>query len=157
MGSELPGNLLAPRFRNPSPLGVSEFSCRDTLVQMNAKAGIRVRKGTQPSASTATVTSDPEKTPSSSLLVILAAGWWAFSWLVWRGLDIVLNKCSLNSWMGGCGPGCPLSRAWCVSPLMMSIGNQKFGIPIKYRYQIGICYFSPRFLGIFSVSWVLSS
>ena len=34
---------------------------------------------------------------------------------------------------------------------MMSIGNQKFGIPRKYRYQIGIWYFCPKFLGIFLV------
>ena len=35
--------------------------------------------------------------------------------------------------------------------LVMSIGNQKFGIPRKYQYQIGIWYFSPKFLGIFLV------
>ena len=34
---------------------------------------------------------------------------------------------------------------------MMSIGNQKFGIPRKYQYQIGIWYFCPKFLGIFLV------
>ena len=33
----------------------------------------------------------------------------------------------------------------------MSIGNQKFGIPRKYQYQIGIWYFCPKFLGIFLV------
>ena len=33
----------------------------------------------------------------------------------------------------------------------MSIGNQKFGIPRKYQYQIGIWYFCPTFLGIFLV------
>ena len=38
---------------------------------------------------------------------------------------------------------------WCE--LVMSIGNQKFGIPRKYRYQIGIWYFYPRFRGIFLV------
>ena len=35
--------------------------------------------------------------------------------------------------------------------LVMSIGNQKFGIPRKYQYQIGIWYFCPEFLGIFLV------
>ena len=35
--------------------------------------------------------------------------------------------------------------------LVMSIGNQKFGIPRKYQYQIGIWYFCPKFLGIFLV------
>ena len=34
----------------------------------------------------------------------------------------------------------------------MSIGNQEFGIPRKYQYQIGIWYLCPKFLGIF---WVL--
>ena len=38
-----------------------------------------------------------------------------------------------------------------VSGLMMSIGNQKFGIPRKYQYQIGIWYFCTKFLGIFLV------
>ena len=33
----------------------------------------------------------------------------------------------------------------------MSMGNQKFGIPRKYKYQIGIWYFCPKFLGIFFV------
>ena len=33
----------------------------------------------------------------------------------------------------------------------MSIGNQKFAIPRKYQYQIGIWYFYPKFLGIFLV------
>ena len=33
----------------------------------------------------------------------------------------------------------------------MPIGNQKFGIPRKYQYQIGIWYFCPKFLGIFLV------
>ena len=35
--------------------------------------------------------------------------------------------------------------------LVMSIGNQKFGIPRKYQCQIGIWYFCPKFLGILSV------
>ena len=35
--------------------------------------------------------------------------------------------------------------------LVMSIGNQKFDIPRKYQYQIGIWYFRPKFLGIFLV------
>ena len=35
--------------------------------------------------------------------------------------------------------------------LVMPIGNQKFGIPRKYQYQIGIWYFCPKFLGIFLV------
>ena len=35
--------------------------------------------------------------------------------------------------------------------LVMSIGNQKFGIPRKYQNQIGIWYFCPKFLGIFLV------
>ena len=39
----------------------------------------------------------------------------------------------------------PWSRA------VMSIGNQKFGIPRKYQYQIGIWYFCSKFLGIFLV------
>ena len=30
----------------------------------------------------------------------------------------------------------------------MPIGNQKFGIPRKYQYQIGIWYFCPKVLGI---------
>ena len=33
----------------------------------------------------------------------------------------------------------------------MSIGNQGFGIPRKYEYQIGIWYICPKFLGIFLV------
>ena len=33
----------------------------------------------------------------------------------------------------------------------MSIGNQKFGIPRKYQYQIGIWYFCPKVLGVFLV------
>ena len=33
----------------------------------------------------------------------------------------------------------------------MPIGNQKFGIPRKYEYQIGIGYFCPKVLGIFLV------
>ena len=33
----------------------------------------------------------------------------------------------------------------------MPIGNQKFGIPRKYQYQIGIWYYCPKFLGIFFV------
>ena len=33
--------------------------------------------------------------------------------------------------------------------VVMTIGNQKFGIPRKYQYQIGIWYLSPNFLGIF--------
>ena len=37
------------------------------------------------------------------------------------------------------------------SELVMSIGNQKFGIPRKYQSQIGIWYFCPKFLGIFLV------
>ena len=35
------------------------------------------------------------------------------------------------------------------SELVMSIGNQKFGMPRKYHNQIGIWYFCPKFLGIF--------
>ena len=34
---------------------------------------------------------------------------------------------------------------------MMSVGNQKFGIPRKYQYQIGIWYFCVKFIGIFLV------
>ena len=41
------------------------------------------------------------------------------------------------------------------SRLVMSIGNQKFGIPTylprKYQYQIGIWYFCSKFPGIFLV------
>ena len=33
----------------------------------------------------------------------------------------------------------------------MSIGKQKFRIPRKYQYQIGIWYFCPKFLGTFLV------
>ena len=33
----------------------------------------------------------------------------------------------------------------------MSIGYQKFGIPRKYQYQIGIWYFCLTFLGFFLV------
>ena len=33
----------------------------------------------------------------------------------------------------------------------MPIGNQKFGIPRKYQYQIGIWYLYSKFLGIFLV------
>ena len=44
-------------------------------------------------------------------------------------------------------PGC---ERLCYT-LVMSIGNQKFGIPRKYQYQIGIWYFCPNFLGIFLV------
>ena len=46
--------------------------------------------------------------------------------------------------MGG-QPGSGASR------IVMSIGNQKFGIPRKYQNQIGIWYFCPKFLGIFLV------
>ena len=35
--------------------------------------------------------------------------------------------------------------------LVMSIGNQKFGIPRKYQNQISIWYVCPKFLGIFFV------
>ena len=35
--------------------------------------------------------------------------------------------------------------------LVMSIGNQKFGITRKYQNQIGIWFFYPKFLGIFLV------
>ena len=35
--------------------------------------------------------------------------------------------------------------------LVMSFGNQKFGIPRKYQHQIGILYFCSKFLGIFFV------
>ena len=35
--------------------------------------------------------------------------------------------------------------------LVMSIGNEEFGIPRKYQYQIGIWYLCPKFLGIFLV------
>ena len=35
--------------------------------------------------------------------------------------------------------------------LVMSIGNQKFGIPRKYQYQISIWYICQKFLGIFLV------
>ena len=35
--------------------------------------------------------------------------------------------------------------------LVMPISDQKFGIPRKYQYQIGIWYFCPKFLGIFLV------
>ena len=35
--------------------------------------------------------------------------------------------------------------------IVMSIDNQKLGIPRKYQTQIGIWYFCPKFLGIFLV------
>ena len=35
--------------------------------------------------------------------------------------------------------------------VVMPIGNQKFGIPRKYQYQIGIWFFCSKFLGIFLV------
>ena len=38
-----------------------------------------------------------------------------------------------------------------VCELVTSIGKQKFGIPRKYQYQIGIWYFCTKFLGIFLV------
>ena len=38
-----------------------------------------------------------------------------------------------------------------MSELVMSIGNQEFGIPRKYQYQSGIWYFCPKFMGIFLV------
>ena len=38
-----------------------------------------------------------------------------------------------------------------VFNVVMSIGNEKFGIPRKYQNQIGIWYFCPKFLGIFLV------
>ena len=46
-----------------------------------------------------------------------------------------------------------LSVCECTLPLelMMPIGNQKFCIPRKYQFQIGIWYFCPKFLGIFLV------
>ena len=34
---------------------------------------------------------------------------------------------------------------------MMSIGNQEFGLPRKYQYQIGIWYLCLKLLGIFLV------
>ena len=34
---------------------------------------------------------------------------------------------------------------------VMPIGNQEFGIPRRYQYQIGIWYVCPKFLGIFLV------
>ena len=37
------------------------------------------------------------------------------------------------------------------SELVMSIGNQTFGITSKYQYQIGIWYSCSKFLGIFLV------
>ena len=37
------------------------------------------------------------------------------------------------------------------SELVMSIGNQRLGIPRKHQYQIGIWYFCLKFLGIFLV------
>ena len=40
---------------------------------------------------------------------------------------------------------------YAASQVVMSIGNQKFGIPRKYQYQIGIWYCFPKFLGIFLV------
>ena len=33
----------------------------------------------------------------------------------------------------------------------MSIGNQEFGRPRKYQYQISIWYLYPKFIGIFLV------
>ena len=33
----------------------------------------------------------------------------------------------------------------------MPVGNQTFGMPRKYQYQIGNWYFCPKFLGIFLV------
>ena len=38
-----------------------------------------------------------------------------------------------------------------LSRAVISIGNQEFGIPRKYQYQIGIWYLCPKFLGIFFV------
>ena len=48
---------------------------------------------------------------------------------------------------------CPTSLAPAIvhRPLVMSIGNQEFGIPRKYQNQIGIWYLCPKFLGIFLV------
>ena len=46
---------------------------------------------------------------------------------------------------------CLANIVFLVSVLVMSIGKQKFGIPRKYQYQIGIWYFFPKFLGIFLV------
>ena len=37
------------------------------------------------------------------------------------------------------------------SRIVMSIGNQKFGIPRKYQNQISIWYFCPKYLVIFLV------
>ena len=50
----------------------------------------------------------------------------------------------------------PISSCCCVAirhqyRLVMSIGNQEFGIPRKYQYQIGIWYLCLKFLGIFLV------
>ena len=43
-------------------------------------------------------------------------------------------------------------RWWSLrSELVMLIGNQEFGIPGKYQYQIGIWYLCLKFLGIFLV------
>ena len=39
----------------------------------------------------------------------------------------------------------------CKYLLVMSIGNQEFGIPRKYQYQIGIWYLCPKFLCILLV------
>ena len=50
---------------------------------------------------------------------------------------------------GRSGRGDPaMAAGW---RLVMSIGNQEFGIPRKYQYQIGIWYLCLKFLGIFLV------
>ena len=42
----------------------------------------------------------------------------------------------------------PPRSAVCRSAVVMSVGDQEFGIPRKYQYQIGIWYLCLRFLGI---------
>ena len=44
-------------------------------------------------------------------------------------------------------------ESWSVvmTKVVMSIGNQEFGIPRKYQYQIGIWYLCPKFRGILLV------
>ena len=77
--------------------------------------------------------------------------------LVWTGMDSVSGSSAGLYWIRINGSwiwtGLDLSNSIhsILCRLVMSIGNQKFGIPRKYQYQIGIWYFCPKFLGIFLV------
>ena len=74
---------------------------------------------------------------------------------VWNGLDqsagfiIQSSPCGFGlDWIRNS----PTQRILDWTGLVMSIGNQNFGYPIKNRNRLGFWYFSWNFLGILSVS-----